>query len=109
MTGLEGVVRMAKKGRAIYLVYTDLVDDSHAEEFNTWYSTRHLPQLMAIPGILDAARYVAVKGGPKYLAAYELERAAVIQSESFVNRPRTPDDERMSPRVIGKNFTRILG
>jgi len=64
---------------------------------------------MAIPGILDAARYVAVKGGPKYLAVYELENAAVLQSEAFVNRPRTPDDERLSPRVIGKNFTRILG
>src|SRR5258707_542180 len=60
---LEGVARMAKKGRAIYLVYTDLVDDRHDEEFNTWYNTRHLPQLTAIPGILDAARYVAVKGG----------------------------------------------
>ena len=71
---------MAKKGRAIYLVYTDLVDDRHDEEFNTWYNTRHLPQLTAIPGILDAARYVAVKGGPKYLAAYELENAEVIRS-----------------------------
>jgi hypothetical protein len=100
---------MAKKGRAIYLVYTDLVDDRHDEEFNTWYDTRHLPQLTAIPGILDAARYVAVKGGPKYLAVYELESADVIQSEAFVNRPRTPSDQRMSPLVIGKNFTRVLG
>jgi hypothetical protein len=100
---------MAKKGRAIYLVYTDLVDDSHDAEFNTWYSTRHLPQLTAIPGILDAARYVAVKGGPKYLAVYELESAGVIRTDAFVNRPKTPWDERMSPRVIGKNFTRVLG
>src|SRR5579859_3002081 len=109
MTGLEGVARMAKKGRAIYLVYTDLADDQHDDEFNTWYDTRHLPQLMAIPGILDAARYVAVKGGPKYLAVYELESAAVIHSDAFVNRPRTAQDQQMSPRVIGKNFTRILG
>jgi hypothetical protein len=100
---------MTKKGRAIYLVFTDLVDDRHVEEFNTWYDTRHLPQLTAIPGILDAARYVAVKGGPKYLAAYELESAGVIRSDAFVNRPKTPWDERMSPRVIGKNFTRVLG
>jgi hypothetical protein len=100
---------MAKKGRAISLVFTDLIDDRHAEEFNTWYDTRHLPQLTAIPGILDAARYVAVKGGPKYLAVYELESADVIQSEAFVNRPRTPSDQRMSPLVIGKNFTRVLG
>lgn len=100
---------MARKGRAIFLVYTDLADDRHTEEFNTWYDTRHLPQLMTIPGILDAARYVAVKGGPKYLAVYELENADVIRSEAFLERPRTEWDQQMSPRVIGKNFTTVLG
>jgi hypothetical protein len=100
---------MAKKGRAIYLVYTDLVDDKFDAEFNAWYSNQHLPQLMAIPGILDAARYLAVKGGPKYLAVYELESAEVIHSDAFVNRPRTVQDQQMSPRVIGKNFTTVLG
>src|SRR5690348_4195405 len=100
---------MAKKGHAIYLVYTDLADDRHDEEFNAWYNTRHLPQLTAIAGILDAARYVAVKGGPKYLAVYELESADVIHSDAFVNRPKTAWDQQMSPRVIGKNFTSVLG
>ncbi len=100
---------MAKKGRAIYLVYTDLIDDKYDEEFNAWYSTQHLPQLSAIPGILDAARYVALKGGPKYLAVYELESADVIHSDAFVNRPRNAWDQQMSPRVIGKNLTSILG
>jgi hypothetical protein len=100
---------MATKGRAIYLVYTDLVDDKYDTEFNTWYDTQHLPQLKGIPGILDAARYVAVKGGPKYLAVYELELPEVIQSDAFVNRPRTPLDERLSPTAIGTNLTRVLG
>lgn len=100
---------MAKKGRAIFLVYTDLVDDKYDEEFNAWYSTRHLPQVMAVPGILDAARYIAVKGGPRYLAAYELESADVVRSDAFVNLPRTEWDQQMSPRRIGKNFTTILG
>ena len=100
---------MASKGHAIYLVYTDLADDKDDQEFNTWYDTRHLPQLKAIPGILDAARYVAVRGGPKYLAVYELDSAEVIHSDAFVNRPRTDQDQRMSPRVIGKNFTTVLG
>jgi hypothetical protein len=100
---------MAKKGRAILLVYTDLVDDRHDEEFNAWYNTRHLPQVKAIPGILDAARYVAVKGAPKYLAVYELETPEVIHTDAFVNRPTTAWDQQMSPRAIGKNFARVLG
>jgi hypothetical protein len=100
---------MSKKGRAIYLVYTDLADDKYDEEFNAWYNTRHLPQLTAIPGILDAARYVAVRGGPKYLAVYELESAAVIHSDAFVHRPKTAWDQQMTPQAIGKNLTRVLG
>jgi len=68
---------MAKKGNGIFLVYTD-IDPVHDEEFNAWYDTEHLPDLLRLPGFLDAARYVAVKGGPKYLAAYELESADAL-------------------------------
>ena len=65
---------MAKKGNGIFLVYVD-IDAKHDKEFNEWYNTEHLPELLAVPGILSAARYKAVKGGPKYLAFYELEKS----------------------------------
>ena len=100
---------MAKKGRSIFLVYTDLVDSKYDEEFNAWYDTQHLPQLLELPGFLDAARYVAVKGGPQYLAAHELETVDAVRTPQFLNRPIPPWDRRMSPRVIGRNFTRIVG
>jgi hypothetical protein len=100
---------MARKGRAILLVYTDLADEKYDEEFNAWYDTQHVPQLLEQPGFLDAARYVATRGGPKYLAAYELESVEAVQSPEYRNRTIPPWDNRMSPRVIGKNFTRIVG
>ena len=65
---------MATKGNAIFLVYAD-VDSTHDEELNAWYNTEHLPDLLKLPGFLSAARYAATKGGPKYLAAYELASA----------------------------------
>lgn len=99
---------MPSKGTGIFLVYTD-VDSKHEEEFNDWYNTEHLPELLAVPGILAAARYEAVKGGPKYLAAYEIESTEVLQTSAFKNRPRTPWGERMSPTVIGSNLTRVVG
>ena len=99
---------MAKRGKGIFLVYTD-IPAQHEDEFNKWYNEEHLPELLAVPGILDAARYVAVKGGPKYLAAYELESVDVMQSDAFKNRPRTPWGERVSPSVIGQNLTRVVG
>ena len=49
---------MARKGQGILLVYTDLSEPKR-EEFNAWYNTEHVPELLAIPGVLDAARYVA--------------------------------------------------
>ncbi|MGE3536517.1 MAG: hypothetical protein AB7N91_03655 [Candidatus Tectimicrobiota bacterium] len=100
---------MAQKGRAIFLVYTDLSDTTFEEEFNAWYNTEHLSELLACPGILSAARYQATKGGPKYLACYELESLAAMQTPEFKNRPRTPWGNRVSPSVIGKNLTRIVG
>jgi hypothetical protein len=99
---------MAKKGRAILLVFTDLVDEKYDDEFNAWYDTQHLPEVLSWPGFLDAARYVAVAGGPKYLAAIEMESVAA-RSEAFKSRPRAAWDLRMSPRVIGKNTAQILG
>ena len=100
---------MARKGQATLLVYIDLADSKYDEEFNAWYDTQHLPQLLALPGFLDAARYVAVKGGPRYLAAYELESADAVKTPEYLNRPTPPWDRRMSPRVVGKNFARIVG
>ena len=80
---------MAQKGRGIFMVYVD-IDAQHAPEFNKWYNEEHLPELLSVPGILSAARYEAVKGGPQYLACYELESVAVMRTPAFNNRPRTP-------------------
>ena len=68
---------MAKKGNGIFLVFTD-VDPKHEEEFNAWYNTEHLGDLLKLPGFLDAGHYVATKGGPKYLAVYELASADAL-------------------------------
>jgi len=101
---------MAKKGNGIFLVYTDV--DPHVEdEFNAWYNTEHLPELLSLPGFLDAARYVAYKGTPKYLAVYELASADALKSAEFQKWRANPSpwSRRISPTVIGKNVTRAIG
>jgi len=99
---------MATRGKGIFLVYTD-IDPQHETEFNDWYNSEHIPELLAVPGILAAARYEATKGGPKYLAVYELETADVVKTPAFTDRKRTPWGERVSPSVIGSNLTRVVG
>ena len=97
----RGEKHMAHKGRGIFLVYVD-IDAQHDKEFNEWYNTEHLPELLAVPGILAAARYQAVKGGPQYLAFYELENVAVMQTPAFTNRPRTPWEAGLAVRDRGQ-------
>jgi hypothetical protein len=101
---------MPTKGNGIFLVYTD-IDPKYEEEFNAWYNTEHLPDLLSVPGFLDAARYMASKSGPKYLAAYELATTDALKTPEFqkVRANPTPWSRRVAPTAIGKNVTRIVG
>jgi hypothetical protein len=92
-----------KKGTALMMVWVDVPADKE-KEFNRWYNEEHLAELLSVPGILNAARYEAVKSGPKHLACYELESPAVVDSAAFKNRPATEWGKRVGPRIIGSNF-----
>ena len=59
------------------------VDAAHEDELNRWYDEEHIAERMAIPGFLRARRFVAVEGGPKYLALYDLESPEVLQSTAY--------------------------
>jgi hypothetical protein len=99
----------ARKGRGLLMVYVDVPEELE-EEFNRWYNEEHIAERLSIPGVLDAARYVAVRGGPKYLACYELTEPEAYFSatwQQYLNHP-TPWSQRMSPNVIGRNFIRNL-
>jgi len=67
------------------------------------YDEEHLPERLAIPGFVSARRWVLADGAPgegKYLATYELESAAVLQSAAYLEkfRNQTP----WSRRCLGK-------
>jgi hypothetical protein len=58
------------------------------EEFNAWYDTEHLAERLAIPGFRSALRWTldGAAGAGKYLATYELDSAAVLQSPEYLAR-----------------------
>lgn len=89
-----------KKGTALLMVWADVPADKEAD-FNKWYNEEHLAELLSVPGVLNAARYEAVKSGPKHLACYELENAQVVETSAFKDRPRTEWGNRVSPSIIG--------
>jgi hypothetical protein len=99
----------AKKGDGQLMVYCE-VPEHYEEEFNAWYNDEHIPERLAIPGVLNAARYQAVAGGPKYLACYELASPEAWYSEAWQKwlKNPTPWSRRMSPSVIGTAYIRNL-
>ncbi len=99
----------AKKGRGLLMVYVDVPVELE-DEFNRWYDEEHIPERLAIPGVLDAARYVAARGGPKYLACYEIESAETWRSDAWQYHLNNPTEwsQRMSPGVIGTTYIRNL-
>ena len=99
----------AKKGDGLLMVYCEVATE-HEEEFNRWYNEEHIPERLAIPGVLNAVRYQAVEGGPKYLACYELASSDAWYAEAWqrwLQNP-TPWSQRMSPSVIGTAYIRNL-
>jgi hypothetical protein len=99
----------AKKGAGLLMVWTDVPADKEAE-FNRWYNEEHLAERLAVPGFLAAARYEAVKGGPKHLAYYELESAAVLDSAAYkkVQASPTPWTQRSGPQAVASTFIRNI-
>ena len=88
-----------KRGTGLMMVWCDVSAEAE-EEFNHWYNTEHLQELLSVPGVLNAARYEATSSGPKHLAMYELESVAVVDTDAFKNRPPTPWGQKAGPRAV---------
>lgn len=94
------------RGNALLMAWTD-VDPEHEAAFNDWYDNEHMLRLGRIPGFLSGARYRALRGGPKYLAMYELDDHTVMRTTAFLDEVRfrpSPTRTRISPSNIGRNF-----
>jgi hypothetical protein len=98
---------MARKGTGLLMVWADVPADRE-EDFNRWYNEEHLPERMAIPGFLSGARYEAVKSGPKHLACYELESAAVLETPAYRKVQANPTEwtKRSGPATVATTFIR---
>ncbi|MGH9527955.1 MAG: DUF4286 family protein, partial [Terriglobales bacterium] len=100
---------MAKtRGTGLLMVWTD-IDAGHEAEFTRWYEEEHIPRLLKVPGFLSAGRYAALKGGPEYLAVYELEDYNVLRSAAYLDTVKyqlSAERQRIGTSRIGRNFLR---
>jgi len=72
-------------GKALLVVFMDPKAEVEGK-LNKWYNQSHVPERVAVPGILSARRFELVdgEGAYKYLAIYELENAEVLDSEVYL-------------------------
>ena len=73
---------MPLAGKGMLLTSMD-IDASDEAEFNRWYDREHLLERVAIEGFLEARRYVAHEGSPKYLSLYSTESFDVLDSQAY--------------------------
>jgi hypothetical protein len=70
--------------KALMLAFTSPVSDEAGDEFNDWYSNKHVFDLLDIEGFVSATRYELPKGietlpgvpdgvSQRYMALYEIE------------------------------------
>jgi hypothetical protein len=73
---------MPLAGKGMLLTSMD-IDASDEAEFNQWYDREHLLERVAIDGFLEARRYVAHQGSPKYLCLYSTATFDVLDSPAY--------------------------
>jgi hypothetical protein len=73
---------MPLAGKGMLLTSMDIGAADEAE-FNRWYDREHLEERVAIDGFLEARRYVAHEGKPKYLSLYSTATFEVLDSAAY--------------------------
>ena len=60
-----------------YFAFSDCKDPKREDEYNDWYSNTHIPDMIEVPGMIQATRWQSADSNDKtvrkYLALYEFE------------------------------------
>ncbi|MGC2086834.1 MAG: hypothetical protein WA702_26110, partial [Bradyrhizobium sp.] len=86
-------------GQGMLLTSMD-IDPSDETDFNRWYDREHLEERVAIAGFIEARRYVAEQGSPKYLSLYSTNTIEVLDSAPY--RARLADQTEWSVTTMAK-------
>src|SRR3954468_1669497 len=98
---------MPLAGKGMLLTSMD-VDAADETDFNRWYDSEHLEERVAIEGFLEARRYVAHRGAPKYLCLYSTESFEVLDSPAYRTALAHPTDWSTATMARFKNMIRSV-
>ena len=104
----------------LFFAFSDCKDAAREDEYNEWYNNMHVPDMLAIPGMINASRWVSATDKPnqqrKYLALYELETDDIEEFDakvreatmSTINRGRFSDLPVFDPPEIPRFYYQIM-
>ena len=98
---------MPLAGKGMLLTSMD-IDPSDEAEFNRWYDREHLLERVAIDGFLEARRYIAHQGSPKYLCLYSTATFEVLDSPAYRTVLMNPTDWSKTNLARFKNMIRAI-
>jgi hypothetical protein len=98
---------MPLAGKGMLLTSMD-IDPSDETNFNRWYDREHLEERVAIDGFLEARRYIAHQGAPKYLCLYSTETFDVLDSAAYRAALANPTDWSKTTMARFKNMIRAV-
>src|ERR1700674_4660544 len=98
---------MTLAGKGMLLTSIE-IDTKHEADVNRWYDRDHLIERVAIDGFLEARRYIAHQGSPKYLCLYSTETFEVLDSPAYRDALRTPTEWSKTNLARFKNMIRTI-
>lgn len=87
-----------------YVVATDVLPE-HEDDFNAWYQTEHAPGLAAVPGTVQASRWLCEGESPRYHACYDLARREAFGSPPWLAVRATDWSSRVRPHFRNTHRT----
>lgn len=99
-------------GPACMLLNFDVATEA-IPEHDHWHTHEHLQERLSIPGFLRGTRWIATRGGPRYMAIYEVASLATLTSPAYLERLNSPSPwtQKMMPHYRGmtRGFCRVAG
>jgi hypothetical protein len=98
---------MPMPGKGMLLTSMD-IDAADEADFNRWYDREHLEERVAIDGFLEARRYLAHTGSPKYLCLYSTRTIDALDSAAYRAKLDNPTDWSKKTMAQFKNMIRAV-
>jgi len=98
---------MPLAGKGMLLTSMD-IDAADEADLNRWYDREHLEERVAIDGFLEARRYVAHSGSPKFLFLYSTKTIEVLDSPAYRAKLANPTPWSVKTMAGFKNMIRAV-